>query len=84
MSKIPYSITWYNIIKQLIHHHNNNIVSGANDTHEQNLIYIDIPGLPLGAREDDFSDIPQDPVGDDAIVLEVKGKCHICVCTSSI
>ena len=50
------------------------IVSEANDTHEQNLIHVDIPGLPLGATEDDYRDIPEDPVDDDAVVLDATGK----------
>ena len=49
-------------------------MSEANDTHEQNLIHVDIPGLPLGATEDDFRDIPEDPVDDDAVVLDATGK----------
>ena len=49
-------------------------MSEANDTHEQNLIHVDIPGLPLGATEEDFRDIPEDLVDDDAIVLDATGK----------
>ena len=50
------------------------IVSEANDTHEQNLIHIDVPGLPLGTTEEDFRDIPEDPVDDDAVVLDTTGR----------
>ena len=49
-------------------------MSESNDTHEQNLIHVDIPGLPLGATEEDFRDIPEDPVDDDAVVLDATGK----------
>ena len=55
-------------------------MSEANDTHEQNLIYVDIPGLPLGATEDDFRDIPEDPVDDDAVVLDATGKIFFLFC----
>ena len=55
-------------------------MSEANDTHEQNLIHVDIPGLPLGATEDDFRDIPEDPVDDDAVVLDATGKIFFLFC----
>ena len=50
------------------------LLSEANDTYEGQLIASDTPGLPLGAKDDDFENfVDVYAISDDAVVITEKG-----------
>ena len=51
------------------------LLSDANDTYEQQLIALDTPGLPIGAKDGDFENFADaDVYSDDAVIITEEGK----------